>query len=331
VLPYLTEALPGIAGVLRAAPEDFVVDEVAAYAPSGAGDHVFVRIEKRELTTHQAIDAIARALGIAARDVGCAGNKDRHAITRQWLSVMAPIDAVTALELPGVRVLDAQRHNHKLRTGHLRGNRFVITVRDAHVDALARANAIMAALAGGAPNFYGEQRFGNDGDNAARGRKLVLGEDHVRDKRLAKLLVSALQSELFNTWLVARMRDGLFARVVDGDVLHKLGGGLFTCDDAATDQPRLDAGELAITGPMFGSRMRRAERDAGVREAAIIGEAGLDPDAFPRALAEGTRRDATIRIDDPRVTQVAAGAIELAFTLPSGAYATAVMREVMKC
>jgi tRNA pseudouridine13 synthase len=330
VLPYLTEALPGIGGVLRAAPEDFVVDEIAAYAPSGTGDHVFVRIEKRELTTRQAIDAIAHALGVNARDVGCAGMKDRHAITRQWISVMASIDAATALELPGIRVLEAHRHGHKLRSAHLRGNRFVVTVRDAHADALARATAIMDALAGGAPNFYGEQRFGNDGDNAARGRAIVLGQHHVGDKRLAKLLVSALQSELFNAWLVARMRDGLFARVVDGDILHKLGGGMFTCDDPATDQARLDAGELAITGPMFGPRMRRAERDAGAREAAIIADAGLDPDAFPRALAEGTRRDAAIRIDDRRVTQVAAG-IELAFALPSGAYATAVMREVMKC
>jgi tRNA pseudouridine13 synthase len=331
VLPYLTAELPGIGGVLRASPEDFVVDEIPAYAPSGTGDHVFVRIEKRELTTRQAIDAIAKALGTDARDVGCAGNKDRHAITRQWLSVMAPIDGVTALELPGMRVLEAQRHDHKLRTGHSRGNRFVIAVRDAVPDAWSRATAIMNALAAGAPNFYGEQRFGSDGDNAARGRAIVLGQDRVRDKRLAKLLVSALQSELFNAWLVARMRDGLFARVVDGDILHKLGGGLFTCDDPAVDQARLDAGELAITGPMFGSRMRRAERAAGAREAAIIGDAGLDPDAFPRALAEGTRRDATIGVDDPRVTQIADGVIELAFALPSGAYATAVMREVMKC
>jgi len=349
VLPYLTAELPGTGGVLRASPEDFVVDEIAAYAPAGTGDHVFARIEKRELTTAQAIERIAGALGIAARDVGAAGMKDRHAITRQWISVMAPLDAVRALALPDITVLDAERHPHKLRTGHLRGNRFTLRVRGTTPEAGLRATAIFDGLRLGAPNWYGEQRFGKDGDNAARGRAIVLGEaPPPRDKRLAKLLVSALQSELFNTWLVARMADGLYGRALDGDVLHKLGGGLFTCDDPATDSQRLAAGELAITGPMFGPRMRRAERDAGVRETAILAAAAaspanagraaapeavrrtIDAETFPRALAEGTRRDAAIRIGEPSVTPIEDG-IEVAFTLPSGAYATAVMREVMKC
>lgn len=329
VLPYLTADLPGTAGVLRASPDDFVVDELPAYAPAGTGDHVFARIEKRELTTPQAVERIARALGVAARDIGYAGMKDRHAITRQWISVMAPLPAVRALAVPDVTVLESERHPHKLRTGHLRGNRFTLRVRGTTSDAAARATKIFDGLQVGAPNWYGEQRFGKDGDNAARGRAIVLGEAPApRDKRLAKLLVSALQSELFNTWLVARMTDGLYARALDGDVLHKLGGGLFTCDDPATDTQRLAAGELAITGPMFGPRMRAAERDAGSRETAILAAAQLD--AFPRALAEGTRRDAAIRIGDASVTPIEDG-IEVAFTLPSGAYATAVMREVMKC
>jgi tRNA pseudouridine13 synthase len=336
VLPYLTAELPGTGGVLRASPEDFVVAEIPAYAPSGTGDHTFVRIEKRGLTTAQAIDRIARAVDTSPRDVGCAGMKDRHAITRQWISVMVPPERLLALGWDDLRVLEAHRHAHKLRTGHLRGNRFVLRVRDADPDAPARAAAILARLAmpPGAPNWYGEQRFGKDGDNAARGRAIVLGEAPApRDKRLAKLLVSALQSELFNAWLAARMRDGLYARALAGDVLHKLGGGLFTCDDADTETARLLAGELAITGPMFGSRMRAADRDAGVREVAILGD--LDPSRFPRALGEGTRRDATIVVGEPSVTAIAAGepeqGIEVAFTLPSGAYATAVMREVMKC
>ena len=262
--------------------------------------------------------------------------KDRHAITRQWISVMVPPERVLALGWDDLHVLEAHRHAHKLRTGHLRGNRFVLRVRDGDPDSPARAGAILARLAmpPGAPNWYGEQRFGKDGDNAARGRAIVLGEAPApRDKRLAKLLVSALQSELFNAWLAARMRDGLYARALAGDVLHKLGRGLFTCDDADTDTARLLAGELAVTGPMFGSRMRAADRDAGAREAAILGD--LDPSRFPRALGEGTRRDATI---DHRRTERdgdrgrrARARIEVAFTLPSGAYATAVMREVMKC
>lgn len=338
-LPYLTASLPGTGGVLRTQPEDFVVDEVPAYPPSGEGDHVFVRIEKRGLTTAQAVQRIARALGVNERDVGVAGMKDRHAVTRQWISLPPPIapEQATALALADVTILEAARHNHKLRTGHVRANRFVLRVRDAVPDvevAEARARAILDVLAQppGAPNWYGEQRFGREGDNAAKGRDIVMGGKPPRDKKLARLFVSALQSELFNQWLVARMTDGLYARVLAGDVLHKVGGGMFTCEDAATDEPRLIAGELVITGPMFGDRMRSATDDAGAREEAVLAAAGLARDSFAgvRAIAEGTRRDATIQVGEPSVA-AADGTLEVRFTLPGGAYATAVMRELMKC
>jgi tRNA pseudouridine13 synthase len=159
-----------------------------------------------------------------------------------------------------------------------------------------------------------------------------MGGKPPRDRKLARLFVSALQSELFNQWLVARMTDGLYARVLTGDVLHKVGGGMFTCEDAATDEARLAAGELVITGPMFGDRMRAATGDAGVREDAVLAAAGLARDSFAnvRAIAEGTRRDASILIGEPSVAATD-GTLEVAFTLPGGAYATAVMREVMKC
>jgi tRNA pseudouridine13 synthase len=334
-LPYLTAELPGTGGQLRTEPEDFVVDEVPAYAPSGAGDHVFARIEKRGLTTAQAVQRIASALGVRERDVGVAGMKDRHAVTRQWISLPPPVtpEHTLALAVADVRVLEAARHNHKLRTGHVRANRFVLRVRGVATGRQERARAILDVLAQppGAPNFFGEQRFGRDGDNAARGRDMLAGGTPPRDKKLARLFVSALQSELFNAWLVARMRDGLYARVVAGDVLHKLGGGMFTCADATTDEARLRAGELVVTGPMFGDSMRAAAGDAGVREDAILAAAGLARDSFHavRAIAEGTRRDATIQVGEPSVT-ADGETLEVAFTLPGGAYATTVMREVMK-
>jgi tRNA pseudouridine13 synthase len=206
--------------------------------------------------------------------------------------------------------------------------------------AIEKAQAILARLAQppGAPNWYGEQRFGRDGDNAARGRAIVNGEGFPRDRKLARLLVSALQSELFNQWLTARMADGLYATVLAGDVLHKVGGGMFTCEDPAIDTPRLVAGEVMVTGPMFGDSMRAAPdgTPAAEREAKILADAGLAPDSFRsvRAIAEGTRRDATIAVAEPTVTPIdnpgSDAAIEVTFSLPGGAYATAVMRELMK-
>jgi tRNA pseudouridine13 synthase len=342
-LPYLTSELPGIGGVLRSTDEDFVVDEEPAYAPSGAGDHVFVRIEKRGLTTPHAVRAIADALGVRDRDIGVAGMKDRHAVTTQWLSLPPPVtpEAARALELAGVRVLEAARHPHKLRTGHVRANRFRLRVRGLPAglapELALRARAILDRLAEppGAPNWYGEQRFGRDGDNAARGRELVSGARRPgRDRRMDRLMISALQSELFNAWLAARVADGLYRRVLAGDVLHKRGGGLFDCADPATDEPRLLAGEVVATGPMFGDRMRRPGdgTPAAEREAAILDSAGLAPDAFAavRALAEGTRRDAAVPLADAAAAAADDGTIEVAFTLPGGAYATTIMREVMK-
>src|SRR5687768_12862031 len=148
-LPFLTADAPGIGGVLRTSDADFVVDEVPAYLPSGVGEHVFARIEKRGLTTPQAVAAIARALGVRDRDVGVAGMKDRHAVTTQWISLPPPVtpEAALAFEHDAIRVLEAARHPHKLRTGHLRSNAFRLRIRDVGPDAAAHARAILERLA----------------------------------------------------------------------------------------------------------------------------------------------------------------------------------------
>jgi tRNA pseudouridine13 synthase len=360
-LPFLTADLPGTGGTLRTADEDFVVDEEPAYAPSGTGDHVFVRIEKRGLTTPQATGAIARALRVAERDLGVAGMKDRRAVTTQWLSLPPPVtpEAALALELEGIRFLEAVRHGHKLRTGHVKANRFRLRVRGVTVDAADRARAILDRLAEppGAPNWFGEQRFGRSGDNAIRGRELVTAgtersggpfpENRTerssggraaggrgRDRRFDRLMVSALQSELFNTWLVARLADGLYRKAIAGDILHKRSGGMFACEDAEVETARVLTGEVVPTGPMFGDRMRQPAEGTleAEREAVILDAAGLTRDSFARvrSIAEGTRRDAAIAVADIAVTTVDDATIDVAFTLPGGAYATAVMREVTK-
>ena len=332
-LPFLTADLPGIGGTLRARPEDFFVDEEPAYEPSGNGDHVFVRLEKRGLTTMQAVERIARALSVNPRDIGVAGMKDRHAVTRQWISLPPPVttEAAQALTLEDITIITVARHPHKLRTGHVRANRFVLVVRGASDVETARAILERLASPPGTPNWYGEQRFGRDGDNAQKGLGIVRGERPPRDRKLARLFVSSLQSQLFNEWLTARMRDGLYAQVIAGDILHKIPGGQFVCEAPEVDQPRLIAGEIGITGPMFGDSMRRPTGVAAEREKAILDANGLADDSFStvKAIAEGTRRDAAIIVGNPSVRAVDDG-VEVAFTLPGGAYATAVMREVMK-
>jgi len=341
VLPFLTADLPGTGGRLRDTPEDFVVEEVPAYAPSGAGEHVYAWIEKRDVATPTAATAMAAALGVRARDVGWAGMKDKRAVTRQWLSFPTPVtpEQVQAVKVDGVTVLDVRRHGNKLKTGHLRGNRFVLRVRGVGeaTEAAARASKILRVLAEppGALNWFGEQRFGRDGDNAARGRALLAQPDQRVGERERRLMISAVQSELFNDWLARRVGDGLFRRVIEGDWLEKrASGGQFSTTDPAADVVRVAAGEIVVTGPMFGWKLRAAAAgtEAGAREAAVLADAGLTLESFRPAgdLAMGTRRPLAIAIADATAQPAGDDVIDVSFSLPSGAYATAVLREIMK-
>lgn len=179
--PYLTADLPGIGGRIKVHHADFYVQEIPSYLPSGQGDHTYVTIEKEGLSTFQAIRHIAQALGIDPREVGSAGLKDAHAVTVQTLSLGGVDPArVERLNLPHIRVLAVSRHTNKLKTGHLRGNRFTIRVRDVTESALPAAQAILDVLARrGAPNYFGEQRFGVRGETHLLGRELIRGDDEA--------------------------------------------------------------------------------------------------------------------------------------------------------
>jgi tRNA pseudouridine13 synthase len=335
-LPFATAGLAGSGGRLKASPEDFRVDELPSYLPSGAGPHLYLQVEKRDRTTREVVRQLARALGVGERDAGYAGLKDRAAVTTQWLSFPVARDPDPAsLAAEGLRVLAASRHQNKLRPGHARGNAFTLVVRGGD---LPRARACAAALAlAGLPNFFGPQRFGKDGANAALGRALLAPEPSPearragRDRFLKRFALSALQSELFNGWLAERMADGLFAAALPGDVLKKLdSGGLFLCEDAAVDGPRVAAFEVSPAGPMFGHKLKPAAGEPAAREARLLAAAGLELPDFVRGggEAEGTRRAARLRVV-PVLTEAADG-YQVSFELPRGSYATVVMRELMK-
>jgi tRNA pseudouridine13 synthase len=335
-LPFITAELAGSGGALRATPEDFRVEEVPAYLPSGAGPHLYVHVEKRGRTTRDVLRALAHALGVPERDAGYAGLKDRQAVTTQWLSFPVARDPdPRALEGDGLRILEVSRHANKLRPGHVRANRFRIAVRGGD---LARARACAETLlARGLPNFFGPQRFGAEGRNAAVGRALLVGEATPevrrasRDRFLRRLSISAFQADLFNRWLEARIADGLFATALQGDVMKKLDtGGLFTCEDAAADGPRVARFEIAPAGPMFGHKLRPASGEALRREERLLADAGVGLEDFARGggEAEGTRRAARLRVEV--ALEGIDGGYAAVFELPKGSYATVVLRELVK-
>jgi tRNA pseudouridine13 synthase len=216
-LPYLTANYPGIGGQLKVEPEDFYVEEVPLYLPVGQGQHVYVEVEKRGLATYAAIKIIARALNISPNLIGYAGLKDAHAVTRQTLSLdnVQP-QAVEALNLPNIKILKVSRHHNKLKIGHLAGNRFVIRVRHVTAAALPQTEAILNILVQrGAPNFFGEQRFGHRNNTHRLGEMLVrrnaveflaeyLGRPQAHESphiRAARQLIDEDRwAEALNTW-----------------------------------------------------------------------------------------------------------------------------------
>ncbi len=176
-MPYLTEDQPGIGGRIKVDPEDFFVEEIPLYLPCGEGQHVYFEIEKRGLSTNAAKRKIARALNISPHIIGYAGLKDAQAVTRQTLSIEGiDTDVVNNLNLLNIKLLKVNRHQNKLKVGHLAGNRFIIRVRDAARDSLPAAQSIMDRLTqAGVPNFYGSQRFGNRANTHRLGEILIRG------------------------------------------------------------------------------------------------------------------------------------------------------------
>ncbi len=359
--PMLTADLPGIGGVLKTDPQDFTVEEIPAYQPSGDGEHLFLWIEKVGVPADQLGRHLAEVLQISPRELGTAGLKDTHAVTRQFVSVPRSAETrLKAIDTDGIRLLNATPHQNKLRTGHLHGNRFQVLVREVvgwvllpdqmrsktdgqECPSYAAALAIAERLRQiGVPNYYGSQRFGNKNSTLKLGLKLLTEaressaaprEANRPNRRfLHRLALSAAQSWLFNNVLADRLRDGLLSQVLLGDIMQKCAsGGLFDVRDVAAEQPRFEARETVITGPMFGPKMKPTLHESALREQRVLAASGVTLDGFRRFghLAEGTRRPLLIWPEDLQVRAVADGLL-FEFSLPPGAYATVVLREFMK-
>lgn len=334
-LPFLTAELPGCGGAFKGTPEDFVVEELPAYEPSGEKDaeHLFLWIEKRGRSTQDVAKALARHCGMQERDVSWAGLKDRQAVTRQYLCAPARYvePKLDSFVLEGVKVLKAARHRNKLKGGHLHGNRFTLVVRGVKEQAVAQE--VLARLVRfGVPNYFGEQRFGVGGDNAEKGKRILQSGGRHRDRFERKLFLSAYQSELFNRVLARRLEGGTFAKALLGDVLKKnVTGGEFVCADPLVDQPRVDALEVSPTGPLFGPEMRRPEGEVDALEESVLKDEGISRELFVAGGNEtlGARRLLRIAVQLERATPSAEN-LELVFTLPAGSYATVLLRELLK-
>jgi tRNA pseudouridine13 synthase len=338
--PYATPDRPALGAAFKVRDEDFVVDEVPAYEPCGEGDHLYIRIEKQGVTTMRAVRDLARALGVKPRNVGFAGMKDARGVCRQWISVEhREPESVERLELPRIRVVEVARHRNKLRTGHLKGNRFALKLRDTETGRIEELRETLRRLvADGAPNYYGPQRFGARGDNWEVGRALLDGDSELAaglERRMLGLYVSAFQSYLFNQVVAARVEN--LGRLVKGDLAWKHeNGAVFRVEDPVAEQPRADRFEISPTGPMFGHKMTRPSGRAAEFEDGLLEREGLTADELPRSgplKCIGGRRPLRLKPEDASASTGSdehGPFVELRFFLPAGGYATTLLREICK-
>ena len=179
ILPYFTSALPGIGGQVKQRAEDFRVDECPPdNIRGGRGRFTWFKLSKRGLTTPAAISRVAFHLGIKPNAITFAGLKDANAITSQWVS-LADVDVrrLERMRDKNIRISDIHFRPVGQNVGNLTGNRFVVKVRGVDRRQQNQAQAIMDLMARrGVPNYFGQQRFGSRGDNAAMGEALIRGQ-----------------------------------------------------------------------------------------------------------------------------------------------------------
>lgn len=336
--PYLTGAVPGIGGRMRVAPEDFQVEERPLYLPCGEGEHLYIKVTKRLLSTPDLVRRISSTVGVKTQGIGTAGLKDARAVTTQMLSLhgvtpdrlarLKPDEQILAIEVLG-------RHRNRLRPGHHAGNRFRLVIRDVAAHAAEAVPAVLDELSRrGVPNYFGPQRQGRTGENYRIGVELLT--DQVRRNKMSRAkrmwYLNAFQSHLFNLILAKRLDR--IDRILAGDWAIKMeNGACFLVEDAGKEQPRADRFEISPTGILFGSRVSWAGGEPGEIERSVVTAEGATPEGLTEAAKtcgfRGERR--SLRVPLVELDWKLDGSVlTLSFSLPPGAYATSVLREVMK-
>jgi tRNA pseudouridine13 synthase len=321
-----------VSGALRVEAADFRVDEQLGFAPDGGAAHRLLLVEKQLANTLFVARALAARAGSPPGDVGFAGQKDRRAIARQWFSVPSGKESASFVGYTGdgFRVLEEHPHSRKLRRGALAGNRFRIRVRGLQGDAAAIGARVAHLQSAGVPNYYGMQRFGREGSNLDRIRRWLETGRLPRGREPRAFVLSSARSLAFNAVLGARVAAATWNRLLPGEVVN-LAGSASVFAAANPDeglQRRLLDGDVSPTGPLCGSGGLLPGGEAG----RIEGEALDAVTPLPALLAvvgmRAERRALVLRPAQFR-HRMDGDELEVEFELPRGAFATAVLRELL--
>jgi len=328
---------------------DFIVDEIPLYEFTGEGEHLILHVRKKDMTTWEMVSAIAKYCKIKQRDIGYAGLKDKNAMTMQYISLLAKDneEKLKTFNHDKIKILGTYRHNNKIRIGHLKGNHFKVRLKKVLGVQKDKLDSVVKWVKkNGVPNYFGNQRFGNQGDNWREGKAVNEGKLKIRDRKTKTFLLNAYQSHLFNAWLSKRIELSMllesfseadaekvfelpkgslegtkkqphFFKLLKGDLMmHYPYGRVFKLEDLEEEAKRFSEWDIAPSGLLAGKRVSRTDEVAGLIE-----------QNYDEEIAEnGARRYAWIRVSDIKKNYVEERAhYELEFSLPKGAYATNVL------
>ncbi|MAD43245.1 MAG: tRNA pseudouridine(13) synthase TruD [Arcobacter sp.] len=332
--------------------DDFVVTEIPLYEFSGEGEHLILKIRKKDLATWDALEIIAKFVGCKSRDIGYAGLKDKNAMTVQTISIHKQYEEkLKTFNHPNIKILETTYHNNKIKVGHLKGNKFFIRLKRVNVLDSRKIEAALGSIVTlGMPNYFGFQRFGIEGDNYKKGKAIIEGTLKEKRRNLKQMYINAYQSYLFNSWLSKRIEISKLIdafepkeiyeklnlpldlvkrmkkqehplKIMTGDLLsHYPFGKIFTIEDLETESEKFYNRDRVPTGLLSGKRVKNSVDLAYKIEKeyeAPTGEDGARRFAwiFPEEVESNYKEDKNW--------------MELKFTLPKGCYATELIAEII--
>lgn len=327
-----TENASFLTGNMRTVNEDFQVDEIPDFEPSGEGEHACLKIRKSGQNTEWTGKQLADIAGVARRDVSYAGLKDRHAVTTQWFSVWLPGKESPdwSAHLPdSIEVLEEIRHNRKVRIGTLKGNRFKIVLRECAGDKAALESTIETIRKQGVPNYFGTQRFGRDNHNIQRATAWFSGEIKPKARHQKSMYLSAARSWLFNHYLTERVAAANWGKALDGDVFQ-LDGSNSCFYEPLTEalQQRVLDFDLHPTGPMWGEGDSLSQSEVKSVEAKLAAQFPILSEGLVKHGLKQERRSLRLAVNELQHHWLADDVLELQFALKPGSYATSVLQEL---
>ena len=321
-----------LSGRIRTAAEDFQVDEIQQFTPSGIGEHVWLHIKKTGENTEWVAAELAKIAGVPRREVSYAGRKDRNAVTTQWFSVQMPGKEAPdwKADLPAsIQILEEKRHDKKLRRGALQGNQFKLIIRDFSGDHSELEETVARITAQGVPNYYGAQRFGNYCFNVLRAEKWFKGEFKLKDRAKRSIYLSAARSWIFNHILSARVKDGTWNKAIEGDVFMLKDSNSFfreNLDDAII--ARVKNQEINPSGALWGRGRLPTQGAIADLEQNIAGQFSVLCEGLEKNGLKQERRSLRLNVNDLSYEKLEDGIVLLCFSLPAGTYATTVLEEI---